>query len=271
MQSPARSAVGPMKKAKELMTRDVMKVDKDDRLETVLDAMVKHRVSKLVVVDKGQVVGVVTDGDIADELGAIKNRGVPASHLHASSAMRRKFPSVGPETELPAILVALIEEDAGILPVVHERTPLGVVTASDVLALVTSERPIGEIMTDRLHVVAPTDRVIHARRVMLDHHVERLPVLDHGRLVGILGELDLAVGFARFKDTVSDHHQSAGLTRFLVQDVMQPSVVTATPDASARQAVAMMRNEDVGSLPVMRGDRVVGIVTRTDLLRLAHA
>ena len=254
-------------KAKELMTKEVLAVDKDERLQTVIDIMVKHRVSKLVVLDKKQVVGVITDGDIADELGAIKNRGVPASHLHASSAMRRKFPTATTDTPLEKVLEGLVD-DAGILPVVEGGHPVGVVTATDVLSLVASTKPLADIMTNHLHVVSPTDRVIHARRVMLDNGVERLPVLDGGKLVGILGEIDLAVGFARIKNTVADTHQPAALTRFLVQDVMQQTVVTATPETTAKEAVALMRRHDVGSLPVVRGDRILGIVTRSDLLKL---
>ena len=254
-------------KAKELMTKEVLAVDKDERLQTVIDMMVKHRVSKLVVLDRKEVVGVITDGDIADELGAIKNRGVPASHLHASSAMRRKYPAITTETTLSQVLDALVD-DAGILPVIHDGHPVGVVTATDVLSLVTSTKPLADIMTNHLHVVSPSDRVIHARRIMLDNHVERLPVLDGGKLVGILGEIDIAVGLARIKDTVADHHQPAALTRFLVQDVMQQTVVTATPETTAKEAVALMRRHDVGSLPVVRGDRIVGIVTRSDLLKL---
>lgn len=251
------------------MTKDVLTVDKDDRLQQVLDMMVKHRVSKLVVLDKGKAVGVITDGDVADELGAIKNRGVPASHLHASSAMRRKFPSVHVDTSAGQILDMLVEQDAGLLPVLHDGVPVGVVTSSDALSLVESTKALADIMTAHLHVVGPTDRVIHARRTMLDHHVERLPVLDAGRLVGIVGEIDIALGLARLKDTVADHHQSAALTRFLVQDVLQPRVISATPEMNAKDAIALMRKSDVGSLPVLRGDRLVGIVTRTDLLKLA--
>lgn len=254
-------------KAKDLMTKDVLAVDKDERLQTVLDMMVKHSVSKLVVIDRKEAVGVITDGDIADELGAIKNRGVPASHLHASSAMRRNFPSATAETELPRVMELLID-DAGIVPVLHEKHPVGVVTGSDALSLVTSTTPLADVMTSQLQVVSPNDRVIHARRMMLDHHIERLPVLDNGRLVGIVGELDIALGLARIKGTIADNHQPAALTRFLVQDVMQQTVVTATPETTARDAVAIMRKNDVGSLPVVRGDRIVGIVTRSDLLKL---
>ena len=254
-------------KAKDLMTKDVLSIDKDERLQTVLDTMVKHSVSKLVVVDRKEVVGVITDGDIADELGAIKNRGVPASQLHATTAMRRKFPSATTDTEIPRIMELLID-DAGIVPILHEKHAVGVVTGSDALTLVTSTKPLADVMTTQLHAVSPSERVIHARRMMLDHHVERLPVLDNGKLVGLIGEIDIAVGLARLKGSIADNHQPAALMRFLVQDVMKQTIITATPETSARDAVALMRQKDVGSLPVIRGDRIVGIVTRSDLLKL---
>jgi CBS domain-containing protein len=260
--------LGPRMKAKDLMTRVVLSVDKDDRLESVLDTMRKHRVSKLVVTEKKLAEGVVTDGDIADELGAIKNRGVPASHLHASSAMRKRFVSVSPEAEAREVLDLLRDQDAGIVPVLHERMPVGVITASDLLPLVKSAKPLADVMTTQLHVVSPADRVVHARRTMLDHHVERLPVIESPKLVGIVGEIDIAIGLARFKDTVADHHQPAAIQRFLVQDVMVRDLVTATPETTANEAVKTMREQDVGSLPVLRAGRLVGIVTRSDLLSL---
>ena len=259
-------------KAKELMSREVVAVDKDERLETVLTLMQKHRVSKLVVQEKGRIVGIVTDGDIADELGAIKNKGVPASHLHASSAMRRSFERVTPEADISVVLKALMDDDVGLVPVCHEDNCVGVVTGSDLLKLVKAPRPVSEVMTSKgLHVVQPSDRVIHARRMMMDHHVERLPVLQDGKLVGIVGEGDIASGLAKFKATVADAHQPAAIQRFLVEDVMQRNVVTATPETTAADAVRIMKTQDVGSLPVVRGDRIVGIVTRTDLLSLVKA
>lgn len=254
--------------AKDLMSRDVVSVDKDERLESALHLMQKHRMSKIPVLEKGSIVGVLTDGDIADELGSLKNRGVPPSQLHATSAMRRAFATVGPDTPLKKVLEELSADDTGILPVCHGHTCVGVITTSDLLKLVTSERAVSDVMTSQLHVVQPSDRVIHARRIMLDHHVERLPVLDGGKLVGIVGEGDIAMGFAKFKTTIRDVHQSSALQRFLVEDIMQRTVITTTPDTPSREAAATMVREDVGSLPVLRGDRVVGIVTRGDLLKL---
>lgn len=261
-------------KAKDLMTKDVLAIDKDERLQAALDMMVKHRVSKLVVLDKKHLVGIVTNGDIADELGARKNAGVATGSLRVSTAMRRHFATTAPEADLEATLRALLEQDAGIVPVVHDQVPVGVITATDALTLVTNHAPLGakvlaDVMTATVHAVAPSDRVIHARRMMLDHHVERLPVLDHGKLVGILGATDIATGLARFKDTIADHHQAHALQRFLVNEIMVQTVVSATPETTVRDAIETMRKKDVGALPVLRNERIVGLVTRTDLLKLA--
>src|SRR5438067_800788 len=180
-------------KAHEIMSRDVASVDKDEGIETVLETMTKRRVSKLVVVEKGKLAGVVTTGDIADELGAVKNAGVPTSHLHASSAMRRQAPTCEPETDVARVLRTMLDQDAGLVPVVHDHEVVGVVTMSDILRHVDGNAPtLEEVMTAKLHVVQPSDRVVHARRVMIDHGVERLPVLDNGRLVGIVSESDVA-------------------------------------------------------------------------------
>jgi len=253
-------------KVKDVMSREVVTVDKDERLDHVLETMRKHRMSKLVVVEKGKLAGIVTDGDIADELGAIKNKGVLASHLHASSAMRRQFVTASADTDIEKLVPQASEDGAGLVPIMHDSTCVGVVTASDLLKLVTSTARLESLMTAKVLAVQPTDRVVHARRLMVDHHVERLPVLDDGKLVGILGEGDIAFGLARFKESVRDNHQASALQRFLVEDVYQRNVVTGALDMTAREAAERMLKEDVGCLPVMRGDRMVGIVTRSDLI-----
>lgn len=254
-------------KAKDVMTREVVSIDKDERLPAVLELMRKRGISKLPVTEKGRLVGLLVDGDIADELGSIKNRGVATGQLHASSAMRRDFVKVDAETPLAEVLYQMLENDLGLVPVTQDDAILGVITGSDLLKRVSSEQPVSTLMTRELHALAPTDRVIHARRLMLDHHVERLPVLDAGRLLGIVGESDVAQGFFEFRETVTLQHQNRQLKEFTVDQIMVRQVVTTTESESARDAAKRMREHDVGCLPVMRGDRIVGIVTRSDLLR----
>jgi CBS domain-containing protein len=257
-----------MMKAKDVMTREVVSLDKDERLSNVLELMRKRGASKFPVTERGELVGLLIDGDVADELGAIRNRGVATAQLHVSSCMRRRFPTAMPDTPLEEVLYQMIDQDVHLVPVVHDRTIVGVVTASDLITRVTSNQPVSAFMTRNLDAVSPTDRVIHARRLMVDHHVERLPVLESGRLVGIVGERDVALGLWKFRETVSVQHQTAQLREFTVDQIMQRQVVTIDEAATAKEAAKRMRENDVGSLCVLRGDRIAGIVTRTDLLKL---
>ncbi len=253
----------------DIMTRDVLTVDKDERLEHVLDLMSKHRVSKIPVVEKGKLVGVVTDGDIADELGAIKNRGVPASSLHVSSAMRRHYETLAADLTLAKAIAVAKRDDVGLLPILHDGVILGILTKADFLKLVDLDSPVADFMITQLHSVAASDRVIHARRIMLDHGVERLPVLDGGRLVGICAETDIAFGLSKFTDTVAANHQANQLKQFRVEEIMKRSVVTIVPETTARDAAKLMIERDVGSLPVLNGGgKIAGMITRTDLIRL---
>lgn len=256
-------------KAMDVMTRDVVSVDKDDRLTNVLERMQKGGPSKFPVREDGKLAGILIDGDIADELGATKNRGVATAQLHVTAVYRKHVESVNPETPLPEVLYRMLERDIGMLPVIQNGgTIMGVVTASDLVKRVTSTRPLSEIMTTRLHTVTATDRVIHARRLMLDNHIERLPVTDGGKLVGIVGERDVALGLWNFREKVALNHQANQLKDFQVIHIMQPQVITAEPTMTAADAAKRMVENNVGSLPILQGDRITGIITRTDLLKL---
>lgn len=255
-------------KAKDVMTREVVSIDKDERLTTVLEMMRKSNVSKIPVTEKGRLVGLLVDGDLADELGALKNRGVATAQLHVTSAMRRQVQTASPDTPVAEVLYQMVDHDVGLVPVVHDGTIVGVVTASDLVSRVTSQAQVAQFMTRTLHVVHPHDRIIHARRLMVDHHVERLPVIEGGRVLGILGERDVALALYKFRETVPLQRQAAQLKELTVENVMRRQVVTIEETATAAEAAKRMRENDVGSLPVLRGDRIVGIVTRSDLLRL---
>jgi CBS domain-containing protein len=111
------------------------------------------------------------------------------------------------------------------------------------------------------------DRLIHARRLLLEHDIQRLPVIEEGQVVGLIAEWEMAKGFARFLTETEPEHQKHGVRELLVGDWMVRNVVSIRPDATAREAAKRMIAKGVGGLPVLSGDgKLVGIVTRTDLI-----
>jgi CBS domain-containing protein len=259
-------------KAKDVMTPNPIVVHRQDRIENVLDLMRKHNVSKIPVVDDGRLVGIISDGEVLEELGAFKNREFAPSNLHVSGAMKRDFKVALPDTDLKLVVEMCKGDGVGLIPVIESNPGgklVGVITKADLLRLVDARTPLRDVMRKQLHSVQPTDRLIHARRLMLEHGIERLPVLDGGKLVGILSEMDIALALDDFKKRFSPEHQKNQIKNLLVEDVMRRQVVTAPPDLPAKTAAERMRKEDIGGLPVVSGDaHIEGMVTRTDLIRL---
>jgi CBS domain-containing protein len=262
-------------KARDIMTPEPIVVHKQDRLENVLELMRKHNISKIPVVDDGKLVGIISDGELLEELGAFKNREFSPTNLHVSGAMQRKFEVATEDMEVKVVVETCKQEGVGLVPVIDHNPGgklVGVITKADLLPLVHDMTPVRDIMKRTLHSVDRTDRLIHARRLMMDHGIERLPVLEGGKLVGILSEMDLALALDDFKKRYTPEQQKNQIKNLFVEDVMKREVITAPPDLPARRAAERMKAEGIGALPVVKGDQhIEGMLTRTDLIRLIPA
>ncbi|MCD6171303.1 MAG: CBS domain-containing protein [Thermoplasmata archaeon] len=255
-------------KVKEIMAKNVICVNKNDDLRHVMDLMEKYNITKLPVVDDGKLVGIVTDNKIADKLGSVRSRGVPAARLHASSVMEKKFGSITPETGVEEILATVGLPGPTILPVTVDGNVVGVVTKADLLPLIRGEELVKEIMTTPVITVKPEDRVIHARRLMMENDIARLPVVEEGEVVGIISDKEIAFSLANLKRKFSLGRQQHRLKMLLVKDVMTTSVVTARENLTIEEAAKIMMEKEIGCLPIIGGDKKIkGIVTRTDLLQ----
>ena len=122
----------------------------------------------------------------------------------------------------------------------------------------------------RAHPIAvgPRDTVEHAREICERERVNQLPVLARGELVGIVTDRDLRDVFPSLEEEARDPERAHGDTvRMQVEDVMTSTLLTVTDADTIERAASLMREERIGSLPVLRDGRLVGIITRSDLLR----
>lgn len=143
---------------------------------------------------------------------------------------------------------------------------------------------VADVMTTKPVTVMPGHSVRHAAQIMLDHHVSGVPVINgDGQLVGILTEGDLL----RRVEFGGDQAQtsawalatwSAGSARdyvrshsWRVEDVMSKPVVTVTEGTSLGDAAVLMGTRHIKRLPVLRGQVLVGVVSRADLLKAIAA
>jgi acetoin utilization protein AcuB len=130
---------------------------------------------------------------------------------------------------------------------------------------------VADLMTTKLLTVSPEDSVEGAVRLLQQRGVRHLLVLDGKELVGILSDRDLKRALDPQKSKRKKLLNLGGLF-FLLEPILVREIMTKDPmsveaNASAQEAAALMVAKRFGALPVVKGSKLVGIVTETDLLR----
>lgn len=128
---------------------------------------------------------------------------------------------------------------------------------------------VGERMTPRPITVTEDTSLPEALELMRKEKIRRLPVLDkHGKLVGIVTELDLLRASPSPATTLSIYEMPYLLSKVKMREIMTREVITVTEDTPIEEAARIMADHKIGGLPVMRGDKLVGIITETDIFKL---
>jgi CBS domain-containing membrane protein len=127
---------------------------------------------------------------------------------------------------------------------------------------------VTEIMTSSLVTLKPKDTLDLANDVISLGRIRHIPVVEDGRLVGLLSERDL-IGAAVFG--LKQKRKSALLKSFLIKDVMKKKVITVTPETPIKDAAHLMADKKIGCVPVVTDGTLVGLVTTTDILRYVEA
>jgi acetoin utilization protein AcuB len=117
-------------------------------------------------------------------------------------------------------------------------------------------------MTPAPLTIAPSSSLSKAVKIMRDKQVRHLPVVDGGRVVGILSQRDILI---------MESLPGVNPTEVRVDEAMVRDVYTATPETPVGEVVEAMLDRKLGSTIVSEGARVLGVFTTTDALRALHA
>jgi len=235
-------------------------IDKSERIGHALDVMEKYDLRRLLVTSDGKLAGTITMRQIARVLGTRQRLGMPASSLHVTAATSDTVTKVHSDMKVEDAVVLL--QKTSVLVVMEDEDILGWVRPKDMLKALRMTGLAADAMRTPL-TATPSDRLIHVRRVMLDRDVGRLPVMENGKLVGIVSERDVAKSLRAFRDLVPSSQQEARIKNLLVSDVMTRSVKSIMIDTPLEEARKTMLVEDLGGMPVLnQNNELVGMLTR---------
>lgn len=130
------------------------------------------------------------------------------------------------------------------------------------------KRSVQEWMTPNPIAIGPNTSLGQANRLMKEHGMRRLPVVDRGKLVGIVTLGDLREASPSDATSLSIFEIHYLLAKLTVKDIMAKNVVTVKPETSVFDAARLMLENKIGGLPVVDGGQVVGIITESDIFRM---
>jgi len=128
---------------------------------------------------------------------------------------------------------------------------------------------VGWNMKTNLVTITPETSIFKAREMMDAHKISHLPVTDgKAHLLGIVTDRNLKEAWASPATTLSVHELTYVLQKLTVANIMTRKVITATPNMTIERAARIIHDNKIGALPVLKNDRLVGIITTTDLMNV---
>ncbi|MDI6807214.1 MAG: CBS domain-containing protein [Candidatus Aenigmarchaeota archaeon] len=254
---------------KQLMSKRLVTIDVDRNLRDAKALMEKNRISRLLVKDDEKIIGMITERDIANRLGTWKERRISDARIFISSTYSSNLIKINQNQDISLAAGEMLKRGISSLAVCDNGNVVGILTKTDVIkALKDSKVKVRDWMSRPVVTLGVGAEVLHARILMLRNGIKRVPIVLGNRLVGIVTEKDIAKALGLFRKLAEGRHWDEKMKKVLVEQIMSRDIITVDPEQSLGGVVEIMFSKKVSGLPVVENDRLVGIVTKTDLVRV---
>ncbi|HWL95364.1 MAG TPA: CBS domain-containing protein [Phycisphaerae bacterium] len=255
-----------------------------ESISQAIELMEKHGFRHLPVVERGRVVGMVSDRDLLSAVSLLPESAMDAPRPLMGAmplAQIMSAPAITVEAEAPLTAAAeiMFRENVRAVPLVYKERLAGIVTETDFLKCYLPDRSIPgserwrgtivrEKMTLEVFTLAPTAHFADALRTMQTRKIRHIPIVENEKLAGIVSDHDLRKAVGGLAIALQNSgQQSRHHSEIVMADVMTRQVKTTDPSATLAQVATIMVADRIGTLPVVESDRLVGIISESDLLR----
>lgn len=274
-------------RAVDLMSSPVYVVTTTDNVAYARNIMLRHRISRLPVMEGEELRGIITKKDIAYRLRQAEPiwRRRPIDSIPVEVLMVPDPITVSPETSTRDIAAIMLDKNISGLPVVENGTVAGIVTKRDIMRsayLRGLKATVGEVMGEAV-TVNRYHSLDHIIETMKSKNDKVIVVNDDGSLAGIITETNLAfydylnerMELPRKEVKILRRSEPAGQKRYryvvevsaVAEDVMSRPVITVAPDAPLQDAIGLMLEKEINSLAVVEDGEIRGLLKRDDIIK----
>jgi CBS domain-containing protein len=272
-----------MELAESIMTKKLVTCTPSDTISNVQKLMIKHNISRVVIVDaKNKPVGIVTEEDIIDFLIEDKSkRGI--EEIKTEEVMTKKLVTATPKTAMTDIAKTMGEKRISSIIIVDDKGKLeGLVTKTDVTVCCGTKKglyKVQDFMTPKPVTVTLSQPIFLVASLMAEHKISRVIVVDKEKKpIGIITAADMTMVSKLLRPAKVMRERKPLLVRGLIAlpksvylltagDIMTPDPASIARDSDLADAAKLMVKHGVSGLPVTEKEKLVGIITKSDIVR----
>jgi CBS domain-containing protein len=256
-------------KLTEILSKDFPTLDKDRPLLDALEKLNGLGVESICIDDDGKLLGSLSHRDVLFRVGAQRLRAVAPESLYISGFLKEFPANLSNDTSIRKAAKLMLELSSATLPMYYGETLLGIVFRRNMLKLMeASSATVSSVMRKNFPIIRPHDRVIHARKLLLENNITIIPVVsEEGRLLGTVTDREVLNSLIEFQKYVPEKHQKSRIRQLAISSAMKVGSPTTSTEITLREASAIMSNESLPALLVTDANKVLGTLSSEEILQ----
>ena len=274
---------------KDVMNDEVFLIQETEQVAHARKIMLKHGVSRVIVTDRDDnPIGIVTEKDLTRKLrgnGPTWKRR-PIDTISIRRIMSNGLITIDADSDLKEAVETMLRDKISSVPVMDKEGLAGIITKTDLMKFYVSKFhkrwKVSDLMTKDVVTVNQNHTITHVISVMNENNIDGLVVLFDNEIAGIITPANISFAEVNDPDTgVSvervyfirqglegeEKRKARDLSMLTAGDIMTKDVVKISKDIDAAEAAELMCDNYLSHLPVVEDDALVGIITKTDIIK----
>ena len=273
-------------KLSKLLTKPIT-VGPNSTLVKVREELLKNKVKRVVVTYKKNPIAVITEKDIAKKIYELGNK--PIKSVIAKSFKPKKLFTLTRENTVKECAKMMKKHRISVVVILNEDKTLGgIITKTDLVKIFLTKGSeslkVSQVMKKNLVTASPSDPILHVESLLLKYGISRVIIQRNQKPVGVITFRDFVpakipqwiaesadpkeVQEYKFKKGLEEGNanQLSSLFPFHATDIMATNPITVDADKEIRVAITLMIKHDISGLPVVKNSKLVGIITKSDIV-----
>ena len=251
------------------------------------EILLENKIKRVIVLDKRKPVGVITEKDIAKKIYQLGTK--PINSVKAKDFKPRKLFTLTRDNSVQECAKMIKNHRISLVIILNQNKTLdGIVTKTDLVEVFLTKESspikVSKVMKRKLITAAPSDPILHVESLLIKYGISRVIIKRNQSPVGIItfsvfvpakipqwiaeSEDPKEVQEYKFKKGLEETHsnQLSYLFPFHSTDIMTSNPVTVEEDEDVKKAIMLMIKHNISGLPVVKKSKLVGIITKSDIV-----